>query len=359
VLEAQRLGVGLALRALAARRPARRAPLCPSSSKGPQPVADHDRPTVRRAGSSRNRDLVADRARSPRVTALLAVVLALVGSGAEAERFVPPTSVDAGRVAVPLTFTDGTRAELSYPPRLRLAERGVVPYASGELRGAGARDFQILYGDVEDVLSRAHPGATLLKTYPGAGGETVGLWATPRDEPHHRLHLAFQFGRWTVLVYDYPSEFDGGGASMSDAERAEWARSMSGRATAGLLRLEAGGRLRLARSGERAGPQLAFGGLGGPLTLIPGPCRRTRDHDHRIDGRWVSWNRSFASWCVSPTMRADVHGSRRWMRSLIRHIDVQAMHPSAPHANMCSCAGKSKPWRATRRAGCPGSPKRR
>jgi hypothetical protein len=42
-----------------------------------------------------------------------------------------------------------------------------------------------------------------------------------------------------------------------------------------------------------------------------------------MDGHWVSWSRRFASWCVTGTMRADAWGTRRWMRSLIRSLEVR------------------------------------
>jgi hypothetical protein len=252
---------------------------------------------------------------------LVALVAAAFGPSADtprSDRFVPPTYREAGRVVLPLTFTDGTRAELRYPPRLRLAQRGVVPYGSGHLRKGAARDFHIAPGEVDDVM--AELDARLRTTFPGAGGATVGLWETPRDTHHHRLYLAFQFDRWTVLVYDYPR----GAAAMTRGQRTTWARNMSGRETAaGFLRLSSDPPLGLARAGEHAGPQLSFGGYAGPLTLHPGRCRRTFDHDRRMYGRWVSWNRGYANWCVSRSMRADARGSRRWMRSLIRSLEVR------------------------------------
>jgi hypothetical protein len=111
---------------------------------------------------------------------------------------------------------------------------------------------------------------------------------------------------------------------MSDAQRARWARNLRGRVTrSGFLRLRATGRLRLARAGRHAGPQLAFGGAGGPFTLIPGRCRRTSHHDHRMYGRWVSWNPPFGDWCLSPSMRAQARGSRADMRALIRGVRIR------------------------------------
>jgi hypothetical protein len=261
---------------------------------------------------------------------------------------------------LPVEFTDGTHAEVVYARGLGLAELGVVPYSSGTLQGesptpgrgdAVGRDFQIRYGNVADFTASWQ----LLGSYPGRDGRVVGFWDSGPGESSN--HLGFQFGSWAVFVYDFPPEFDGGAASMTDAERAAWARSFSGRETAaGFLRLEGAGPLRPAEAGEHAGPQLAFGGLAGPLTLIPGRCRRTDDHDRRMHGRWVSWNRRYASWCVARSMRADARGSRRFMRATIRSLEVR---PSDRFANIRSCAGMGRQSRRTRRAGSPDSPIRR
>jgi hypothetical protein len=264
------------------------------------------------------------------VTALLALLVALAAGPTPDDRFVPPVERERGRVVLPLTFTDGTRAELRYPPALRLAERGVVPYGSGVLDGDSphpgrsdrvARDFVIVHGDVDQIMARWDGGATLRRTYPGAGGGVVGLWELPPGD-FHVYYLAFQFGRWAVLVHDFPPEFDDGAASMTEEERASWALSMSGWETAGgFLRLDATSPLRLLGAGAHAGPQLAFGAAG-PLTLTPGRCRRTRHHDRTMSGKHVSWSRRHATWCVSRSMRADARGSRRWRRALIRGLDV-------------------------------------
>jgi hypothetical protein len=246
----------------------------------------------------------------------------------EATRFVPVAHREGGRVVLPLTFPDGTCAELVYPRRLALAELGIVPYSSGTLDGkspgAGrgdtvARDFRIRYGDLEDEVT----SWTLLGRYRGSDGRAVGFWDSGSGESNTN-YLAFQFGDWAVLVYDFPPEFDGGAASMTDAERAAWAGSFSGRETAhGFLRLSGTGPLQLAAAGDHAGPQLAFGGTAGPLTLTPGRCRRTVDQARRIHGRYVSWSRRYASWCLSRSMRADARGARSFMRSLIGGLAVR------------------------------------
>lgn len=243
-------------------------------------------------------------------------LLAALATAAPGDRFVPPVKRVGDLAVVPLVFTDGTRARLTYPARLRLAELGVKPYGSGTLRGGDDRDFAIRHAQVDDVTA----GWTRLAEYADARGQPVGYWDSG-DRSYDPNFLAFQFGPWTLLVWDFPPGYDGGDPPMPDVDRAAWARSLHGNETrSGFLRLRGSGRLRLTRSGEHAGPQLAFGGR---LTLSSGNCRRTRHHDRRMFGRWVSWNRRNANWCVSRTMRADAGGSATDMRALIRGVRVR------------------------------------
>lgn len=110
--------------------------------------------------------------------ALIALQMLTGSAGDEDRRFLPATHpVDGNRVALPVRFTDGTRATLVYPRKLRLAELGVVPYGSGTLDRKVARDFWILQGDAAD-FPRGTP--SLLGTYEGADGQPVGFWDTGR-----------------------------------------------------------------------------------------------------------------------------------------------------------------------------------
>jgi hypothetical protein len=99
--------------------------------------------------------------------------------------FVPATYREGHRVVLPVVFTDGTRAELVYPPDLDIAGLGVFPYGSGRLRGNSptpgrgdlvARDFVIRYGDLDEFLEVWNEGRPprLLAQYDGADGQTVG-----------------------------------------------------------------------------------------------------------------------------------------------------------------------------------------
>jgi hypothetical protein len=249
-------------------------------------------------------------------------------------RFVPATRAEGDSVVLPVTFTDGTRAELVYPQRLQIAALGLAPYGSATLRRRSpvpgrsddvGRDFLILHGEVHDYLARSGlpKPASPVARYQAADGQTVGFWNLPHPEPNY---LGFQFGRWAVLVYDYSTDGESGDAAMTDAERASWSASFSGQETAdGFLLLNGSGPLRLARAGETAGPQLSFGSVGEPpwFALYPGPCKPHRDQTQLVHGKLVEWTPGFADWCLSDTMRIHARGRGPVINGLIRGLAVR------------------------------------
>lgn len=234
-----------------------------------------------------------------------------VDAAAEADSgFVPSTYVQGGSVVMPITFPDGTTAELVYPPELDLSGMRVQPYSSGYGPGF-ARDFLVFDKPVDDVIG-GYEQAELLADYDDGDGGTVGFWRLPPDG----LYLAFQFGSWTVLVYDYADE----GAEMSDEDRALWATNFHGRnAEDGFLRLEAEAPLRLAAAGEHAGPELSLwfrsGDFNPQISFFPGECAPYRegkgfDSIEVVHGLAVSRESDdFAAWCV-PHASMTVHVSQ-------------------------------------------------
>ena len=260
-----------------------------------------------------------------------------VGDRAEVSdlSFTPAAFREGKVVVLPVVFPDGTRAELVYPPELDIAGLGVRPYTSGTLHGNSptkplrsdfvGRDFRVFYGELKDVLPVIGGGSpVLLSTYKEADGQSVGFWHLPADRDVD--HLAFQFGRWAVLVYDYAAA-GLAGAWMTEAERASRAASFRGRETAnGFLLLEGSGPLRLARVGERAGPELGFGTAVEPergFSLHPGSCRPHRDQTRLVRGKLVQWNGGFADWCASDSMRVHATGPDEFIAALIGDLDVR------------------------------------
>lgn len=207
---------------------------------------------------------------------------------------------------MPVTFPDGTTAELVYPPELNLSGLRVQPYSSGYGPGFG-RDFLVYDEPLGEVIGR-YEGAELLAEYDNGHGGAVGFWRLPPDG----IYLAFEFGSWTVLVYDYVEE----GAQMSDQDRALWTTNFHGRdAEDGFLLLEADPPLTLARTGEHAGPELEFwartANLKGVL-LFPGKCTPFHEGEagfddiEMVNGLAVSRDEAFADWCV-PKESMTVH----------------------------------------------------
>jgi hypothetical protein len=213
--------------------------------------------------------------------------------------FTPATYEEGDSVVMPVTFPDGTTAELVYAPELDLADFRVQPYSSGYGPGF-ARDFLVYDRPLAEVIA-AYENPELLAEYEDGRGGIVGFWRLPPDG----IYLAFEFGSWTVLVYDYGEE----GAQMSDEDRSLWATNFHGRdAEDGFLLLEAEPPLTLARAGEHAGPELEFWSRSGDFTavlLFPGECAPYREGEEGFDdiqmdnGLAVSRESDdFASWCI-------------------------------------------------------------
>lgn len=206
---------------------------------------------------------------------------------------------------MPVTFPDGSTAELVYPADLGLEEWSIQPYSSGYGPGFG-RDFLAIHGPVEEIVER-YKDAQLLAEYEDGQGSTVGFWRLPPDG----VYLAFQFGSWTVLVYDYT-----GDAAMSDEDRGLWATNFHGQdAEDGFLVLWADSPLALAGAGEHAGPELEFWSPAGDLKgvqLFPGECAPHHEGEGGFDrieivnGLAVSRDDEFADLCV-PEASMTVH----------------------------------------------------
>jgi hypothetical protein len=193
--------------------------------------------------------------------------------------FVPPTHRDGDRVVLPLTFPDGTRVTLTYPPALAIAELGVRPYGSATLDDRVGRDFLV------------HHGAA---------------------EPRARS-LELEFGRWTVEVYDYDA---GDPGAMTEAERRSFRAGLHGRETAdGFLILEATPPLKLAEAGDHAGPSLEFGmSRDSPWLLL---------FLVRCGPKAESSMRGFSSWCLSDSVVAHAYGGRRFRAAAAEGIELR------------------------------------
>lgn len=196
------------------------------------------------------------------------------GAGKVYNSFVPPTrSAADAEVVMPVTFPDGSTAEVRYPRRLGIADLGVRPSVWARY-GDGVR--RPLFALPRGELRFTGGGGTVVRTIPGpedpADGTPVTVWRGNRAADFNTEFLLFGFGRWRLALPD-----DGDPEMLFD-ERAEWAANLRGHEVrGGFLVLEPGGALELAKPGtyargDPAGPQLRFGKLGGhEVWLIPLP----------------------------------------------------------------------------------------
>lgn len=236
--------------------------------------------------------------------------------------FVPEVSVEDGMVSLLVEFTDGSRARLQWPEELDLISEGVIPYGSGWVEseaGSFARDFIIRSGDIEEVLG-GFGGAELLDEYEDAQGGMVGFW---RPRGWFTDFLAFQFGSWVVLVYDYRFE-----ARMDDNSRQLWATNFYGEETEdGYLLLSADPPAELASAGEYPSPlQLTLSSDQGEILLIPRECdpaSEIYDGAHRIGDTETH----FASWCdTTGLVTVHIYGTPEFADTVYDQLHVSDVH---------------------------------
>jgi hypothetical protein len=229
--------------------------------------------------------------------------------------FYPQSHVEDGMTVMPLTFVDGSSAEVVAPPNLGVQDMSAVIYTSGGLGGVDRTiDFRYLDGS-----SFMHDGP--LQTYEAGDGSKVELWEPtpnmPPDIPAECPNLVFHFGDWFVGVRTCQDE-------LSDAERQNWASLLEGRVTQeGFLVLSAKEPLELQETGGHEGPELILGmERANWIGLEPGACDPAAlpdEGDIRTmeDGTRVSFSRIggadskieynwYAEWCEDELMRVQV-----------------------------------------------------
>ena len=169
-------------------------------------------------------------------------------------RFVPAARVEGDDVVMPVTFLDGTTAEIVYPRSLDIAGLGATPYGSGTLPDCCPRDFAFFHGPGPFSLAASDQP---LKTF----GPVRLLPGVP---DLGKNYLVFTIGDWQLGVWD----------DMSDAERAAWAAHLTGHiAPDGFPVLTATAPLDLdPRNGGAFGPSIEFGRPGGQIIFELTAC---------------------------------------------------------------------------------------
>ncbi len=232
------------------------------------------------------------------------------------ERFVPVLHLEGGTLSLDIVFVDGSQTTIEWPVALDLVSEGVIPYGWAFIPGGSSRDFFVRPGTVEDVLVRLG-GADLVGEYLDGTGATVGLWRPQGDEVDY---LAFQFGNWSVLVYDYRDDLQ-----MSDEHRALWATNFHGEATGeGFLVLSAGHPLQLVFAGDYPAPlSMTLHGADGDVKLTPGACE-----PGVIDG--IDGD-AFAAWCtVEANMTIQAYGTGNFQQAVAEGLVVRSVVIAEP-----------------------------
>ncbi len=229
------------------------------------------------------------------------------------QSFVPVSRHEGDKTVMPVTFLDGTTAEIVYPSELEIASLGAHPYGSGTLEGPGfdgccARDFEFAYGDTS-ALAMAGPS---IKEFRGADGRPVRLVSGPPGWPAD--YLVFQIGPWRLGVWE-----DG---TMTDDQLATWAEQLHGRVSPdGFPVITATGPLRLTEAGEGPGPALGFGDpdTAGQLSLQLRECDVPRTEREGVAGpehgaslcrpEWSTW--------------VNVSGDDQFVEAVIQGLDIR------------------------------------
>jgi hypothetical protein len=238
--------------------------------------------------------------------------------------FVPRTTREGNRTVLPVTFPDGSTAELVYPTALALAGLGVQPDVSFlRVRDPGSR-FEL-------VFSRGGPAPGLLKgdrpvgRYQTAQGRPVQLWRAVENpgvvSASYGYWLEYRIGAWSVL------------AGVADrAMAAEVARNLDGRQTGeGFVVIQASGPFALSREyGEGRGAQLTIGDrnplpdaiVSDPWRLIEFSPARGSCHEEGVSG-------DHGTKCLGPPgagIFTNISGDPSWVKAVVRGLQARNVH---------------------------------
>lgn len=237
------------------------------------------------------------------------------------QSFIPGTHKERSRVVMPVSFPDGSTAEIVYSAGLDIAAMGAQPYSSGGLSNCCESDFFILF---DSVPKTELGGDVPLKVYRGVDGAPVEYWrvGAPGHDPQIDRWLIFRFGRWNVFIHDTKG-------SMTQDQLAAWARLLRGEETGGgFLRLSAEPPLRLREAGQHAGPELLFSNRRKLVIFFVGECQPDPKEDGKVVaiggkmGPEADW---FASRCfVDRSMRLHVQSEdKSFARRVIESVEVR------------------------------------
>lgn len=204
------------------------------------------------------------------------------------ERWSPPTSADGDRVVMPVTFPDGTTAELVYPEPLELERLSVYPdtYAEGGPRECGVSVHATRYDPRLGWVTGDRP----IAQHERDDGTVVEVREGTRDHAPYDF-LVYRFGSWSVLV---PCRWRAD--DIDAASLAAWADNLHGEESAdGLLVLSGTDPIRMHPYQDRSGPTVRLSSEDAVIDLTVGPEACGWD----VDDREVTGDGT-VQWCIQP-----------------------------------------------------------
>jgi hypothetical protein len=259
------------------------------------------------------------------------------------ERFVPPTTIENGKVVLPVTLPDGETFTVRYPPSMKIAQLGFTsginlnwpestsPVCCGEVA-------EISYATIADVYGNAKP----LAVYRGPNGESVPLFNVPRPPglapagpTGPNRELAFQFGPWLVRVGDgveQPHSFSV--VPFTGEQLVTWAQSLTGTVdTNGYLVLHARAPISI---GNRF-----FGGFGSPTEFDD---NYSRDNVLSFDAHiqcghplspiptpylFGTLGNGNVQWCVNKVLHVQATGRSSFLTLALHNLQLSPLIPPA------------------------------
>lgn len=258
-----------------------------------------------------------------------------------ATKFVPPTTTSGALTDMPITFSDGTSADLLYDPTLDLAGKGVSLSDSGTLN-----NFVRLGGQFEIDHGGALFAATENPTPPPPRvpiptGSSVPLLPAVASTPSNGNFLDFVFGPWRVGVWEGTGQ-----DMMSSSDDQTWAQSLTGTVTSsGFLVLHAAAPVKLTPFGASDGPSLTIGDsfntgiIITPVACVPPPAgergtspnaKGVNVHVGPIPGTQGHYEGNL---CLQGAkINADAYGSQDFVQKVMDTLDVQNLKPGPVRA---------------------------
>jgi hypothetical protein len=232
------------------------------------------------------------------------------------ERWAPPTYAEGDRVVMPVTFPDGTTAELVYPAELALEELSAYPdtFAEGGPRACGWPVHATRYDPHVGWITGQEPLAEHVR----ADGTTVELWEGTRDNAPYD-YLVYRSGSWSVLV---PCNW---GGSINQEELAVWAENLHAHESPdGLLVLEGTPPLVLHPWRDQNGPTLRFSGQ--EVVIDIRPLSEQCDPESGWGGDTDAAD-GVAQWCVQPEggiyVYANAFTAEDFLQALVDGLEVR------------------------------------